>query len=310
VTDNNANVTQGFLYTPFGELMYEHNPAWQNNRVPKYAFNAKELDEENNMYYYSARYYAPPTFISRDPMFEKYPTFSPYAYCMNNPVKLIDLDGEWPRNGVNFYFLKANIGVGVNLGVGATAQRGIATDRHGMTHFSTYSLTHVTNQNLHESSSSPSAIAGGGGGISSGFERNFSANSFVEALTSSSFSVNYSGKSIFGGSVTAGDNSYGLALGIGFEIGSSVQSMKVKESISLSKSESNEMGKFSVWSVVGSTLKQDKEGNPYFGGYASSTGEDKYIPVTCSAVKKDGKYVPSGIWMSKEYKQSIDKDNQ
>ena len=40
-----------------------------------YAFNAKELDEENGMYYYSARYYAPPTFISRDPLFEKYPTF-------------------------------------------------------------------------------------------------------------------------------------------------------------------------------------------------------------------------------------------
>ena len=56
VTDNNANVTQGFIYSPFGELIYEHNPSWENNRVPKYAFNAKELDEENGMYYYSARY--------------------------------------------------------------------------------------------------------------------------------------------------------------------------------------------------------------------------------------------------------------
>ncbi|MDD4582192.1 MAG: hypothetical protein PHH25_07495, partial [Bacteroidales bacterium] len=71
---------QGFLYAPFGELMYEHDPLWQNNRVPKYSFNAKELDEENGMYYYSARYYAPPTFISRDPMFEKYPSISPYTY--------------------------------------------------------------------------------------------------------------------------------------------------------------------------------------------------------------------------------------
>jgi len=93
VTDNNANVTQGFLYTPFGELMYEHDPAWQNNRVPKYAFNAKELDEENGMYYYSARYYAPPTFISRDPMFEKYPSISPYTYCGNNPLKYVDPTG-------------------------------------------------------------------------------------------------------------------------------------------------------------------------------------------------------------------------
>ncbi|HON21085.1 MAG TPA: RHS repeat-associated core domain-containing protein, partial [Bacteroidales bacterium] len=59
-----------------------------------YAFNAKELDEENNMYYYSARYYAPPTFISRDPMFEKYPFISPYAYCANNPLKYVDPTGE------------------------------------------------------------------------------------------------------------------------------------------------------------------------------------------------------------------------
>jgi RHS repeat-associated protein len=61
--------------------------------MPNYAFNAKELDEENNMYYYSARYYAPPTFISRDPMFEKYPSISPYTYCANNPMKFVDPTG-------------------------------------------------------------------------------------------------------------------------------------------------------------------------------------------------------------------------
>jgi RHS repeat-associated protein len=62
--------------------------------MPNFAFNAKELDEENNMYYYSARYYAPPTFISRDPMFEKYPSISPYTYCANNPMKFVDPTGR------------------------------------------------------------------------------------------------------------------------------------------------------------------------------------------------------------------------
>ncbi len=66
-----------------------------------YAFNAKELDEENGMYYYSARYYAPPTFISRDPLFEKYPFMSPYAYCANNPVLFIDPDGRSTRVAKN-----------------------------------------------------------------------------------------------------------------------------------------------------------------------------------------------------------------
>jgi len=62
--------------------------------MPNYAFNAKELDDENGMYYYSARYYAPPTFISRDPMFEKYPSISPYTYCANNPVMFVDPTGQ------------------------------------------------------------------------------------------------------------------------------------------------------------------------------------------------------------------------
>ena len=64
-------------------------------------WNAKEFDEENGMYYYSARYYAPPTFISRDPMFEKYPSISPYTYCANNPVMFVDPTGEEKLNGMD-----------------------------------------------------------------------------------------------------------------------------------------------------------------------------------------------------------------
>jgi RHS repeat-associated protein len=94
ITDINAKVVQQVLYAPFGEVITEYNAYWHNGLVPDYMFNAKELDEESGMYYYEARYYAPPSFISRDPLFEKYPTMSPYAYCANNPVKYIDPDGR------------------------------------------------------------------------------------------------------------------------------------------------------------------------------------------------------------------------
>jgi RHS repeat-associated protein len=94
VTNNSSNITQGMLYAPFGEIICDYNPTFHDSPMPNYAFNAKELDEENNMYYYSARYYAPPTFISRDPMFEKYPSISPYTYCANNPVGFVDPTGE------------------------------------------------------------------------------------------------------------------------------------------------------------------------------------------------------------------------
>jgi RHS repeat-associated protein len=67
-------------------------------------FNAKELDEESGMYYYEARYYAPPSFISRDPHFESYPTMSPYAYCANNPVKYIDPTGMDTEDGLGDFF--------------------------------------------------------------------------------------------------------------------------------------------------------------------------------------------------------------
>ena len=94
VTDQNQNITQGFLYAPFGEITTEYNATFGNNILPKYSFNAKELDEETGMYYYEARYYKPPVFTSRDPMFEKYFWMTPYAYCANNPVKYVDPTGK------------------------------------------------------------------------------------------------------------------------------------------------------------------------------------------------------------------------
>ena len=89
----NATITQGFLYAPFGEITTEYNANFGNNVLPKYSFIAKELDEETGMYYYEARYYKPPVFTSRDPMFEKYFWMTPYAYCANNPVKYVDPTG-------------------------------------------------------------------------------------------------------------------------------------------------------------------------------------------------------------------------
>jgi len=94
VTDENASVVQGFLYAPFGEITNEYDNSFGNNVLPKYSFNAKELDEETGFYYYEARYYAPPVFVSRDRLFEKYPFMSPYGYCMNNPIKYIDPSGD------------------------------------------------------------------------------------------------------------------------------------------------------------------------------------------------------------------------
>ncbi len=56
----------------------------------------KEKDEETGYGYFGARYMdheLMTMWLSVDPMSDKYPSISPYAYCAWNPVKLVDPDG-------------------------------------------------------------------------------------------------------------------------------------------------------------------------------------------------------------------------
>ena len=62
-------------------------------------FTGKERDEETGYGYFGARYMdheLMTTWLSVDPMADKYPNIGPYAYCAWNPVKLVDPDGEDP----------------------------------------------------------------------------------------------------------------------------------------------------------------------------------------------------------------------
>ena len=57
----------------------------------------KERDEETGYGYFGARYMdheLMTMWLSVDPMADKYPSISPYAYCNWNPIKLIDPDGR------------------------------------------------------------------------------------------------------------------------------------------------------------------------------------------------------------------------
>jgi len=61
-----------------------------------YTFSAKERDPETGLSYFGSRYYSSDLsiWLSVDPMSDKYPSLSPYVYCADNPVKLVDPDGE------------------------------------------------------------------------------------------------------------------------------------------------------------------------------------------------------------------------
>ena len=93
ITDDKANITQYDAYLPYGELLVDEHSS--SEELP-YKFNGKELDEETGLYYYGARYMDPKIsmWLGVDPMIEKYPEISPYIYCHNNPIVLIDPDGR------------------------------------------------------------------------------------------------------------------------------------------------------------------------------------------------------------------------
>ena len=73
-----------------------HPTSITHNLAVPYTFSAKEKDSETGLSYFGARYYTSDLsiWLSVDPMSAKYPSLSPYVYCANNPIKLVDSNGE------------------------------------------------------------------------------------------------------------------------------------------------------------------------------------------------------------------------
>ena len=94
ITDGAGRPAQHLQYLPFGRLFVDQHPSGYQER---YTFTGKELDTETGYGYFGARYMdfdLLTGWLSVDPMADKYPGISPYAYCAWNPVKLVDPDGE------------------------------------------------------------------------------------------------------------------------------------------------------------------------------------------------------------------------
>ena len=94
VLDDTAHIAERLMFLPTGEVFKDKQISTLYHS--DFLFSGKELDAETGNYYYGARYYAPRIgiWLSPDPMQLKYPHISSYAYCMGNPVKLIDPTGK------------------------------------------------------------------------------------------------------------------------------------------------------------------------------------------------------------------------
>ena len=94
VAKADGSIVQKTHYYPFG-MAYAESTGQEKQ---PYKYNGKELDNVHglNLYDYSARYMEPGIgrFTSVDPMAEKYYSWSPYVYVLNNPLRNLDPTGE------------------------------------------------------------------------------------------------------------------------------------------------------------------------------------------------------------------------
>ena len=94
VINSSGTVQETNHYYPFGGL-------FASSTTQPFKYNGKEFDNKKglNWYDYGARHYdvALGRWHTVDPLTDKYYGNSPYTYCVNSPLLLIDPDGESPK---------------------------------------------------------------------------------------------------------------------------------------------------------------------------------------------------------------------
>ena len=107
VVGDDGSVEQVMNYYPFGAPYCDETAL--NADLQPYKYNGKELETMHgrNAYDYGARFYDPllPTWDRIDPLCEKYYHVSPYAYCGNNPVNKVDIEGTDDYYSISGEFL-------------------------------------------------------------------------------------------------------------------------------------------------------------------------------------------------------------
>ena len=94
-------------YAPFGSLLTERT--YKKGTYPS-TFNGKRDDAELNMQDYGMRMYSPQEriFTSEDPLSSKFPSYNPYAFAGNKPIRFTDLDGLEENNN-SYGFINTTI---------------------------------------------------------------------------------------------------------------------------------------------------------------------------------------------------------
>ncbi len=107
ITDNQGNIVETRDYYPFGDTSFVSS---SQDIDYNYTFTGKEEDQENNLQYFEQRYYDNETgrFTTLDPILNNLNStdkllkiltnpqrLNSYSYALNNPVSLVDPDGQY-----------------------------------------------------------------------------------------------------------------------------------------------------------------------------------------------------------------------
>ena len=101
VANGNGSVIEAHDYDPFGVDIsvlssgFPPFPTFPSPQGSPYKYGGKEWNATTSTYDFEARQLSPAfhRFTTMDPLAEKYYGISPYAYCANNPINLVDPDG-------------------------------------------------------------------------------------------------------------------------------------------------------------------------------------------------------------------------
>ncbi len=105
VKQDGETIKQINHYYPFGGSFGEETVI---SNQP-YKFGGKELDKMHGLDWHEYQRNDVPSWIGVDPLCEKYYSISPYAYCMNNPIKYIDPTGMIIEDPENIYLRHKDI---------------------------------------------------------------------------------------------------------------------------------------------------------------------------------------------------------
>ena len=299
ITERDGYAHEFFMYNPWGEEMHQWNANTYAFTSP-YRFNAKELDPETGLAYYGARYYQNKLgmWLSVDPLARKYSNMTPYNFVANNPISLIDPDGNapvtpwWP--GVTFTYIEGEASIGLGVGAQAIFQRGVARDEVGKTHFTAGQARWINaSTNLRTEVQGGVSVSG-----TVNVRQSFKRETFWGMLFDEGWSM--TGDVGLGLGVAFGFGDTEITLGAGISAGAriAVGSTEIIESISLTDNQADLVNKKAAnagvndfWTVTDVRVNGD--------GWKANVlvGQGENVVKTNIVVRSSDRKV----WMSQEY---------